>query len=78
MTDLDSGDQLTGATVTIGQGLTSGDTLNFTPQNAISATYNNGVLTLTGNATVEQYQTALESGDLQLHPGRRSDQWRRR
>ena len=69
LSDVDSSDQLTGATVTIGQGLISGDTLNFTGQNGISGSYSNGVLSLTGNATVEQYQTALESITYSFTPG---------
>ncbi|HEY5067724.1 MAG TPA: DUF4347 domain-containing protein [Xanthobacteraceae bacterium] len=52
---------VSGATVTIGNFLT-GDTLNFTTQNSISEqSYTGGVLTLTGNATAAQYQTALDS-----------------
>ena len=41
--------------------LQTGDTLNFTSQNGISGSYSGGVLTLTGSATVAQYQTALDS-----------------
>ena len=39
------------------------DTLNFTNQNGITGTYNtaNGILSLTGNATLTQYQAALQS-----------------
>ena len=52
---------VSGATVTIGNFL-SGDTLNFATQNSISEqSYTGGVLTLTGNATAAQYQTALDS-----------------
>ena len=58
--DVDS-TQLTGATVSITEGLTSGDTLAFTNQNGISGSYANGVLTLTGTATLAQYQSALRS-----------------
>ncbi len=55
--------QIAGATVTISVGLTSGDTLGFTTQNGISGSYNSssGVLTLSGTATVAQYQTALRT-----------------
>ena len=55
--------QFTAATVTISSGLTSGDTLGFTTQNGISGSYNSGtgVLTLSGTATVAQYQSALRS-----------------
>ena len=53
---------LTGATVTISAGtLQSGDTLHFTNQNRITGSYSGGVLTLAGNATPAQYQTALQS-----------------
>ncbi len=72
MTDADSSDKLIGASVTITSNLTSGDTLNFTGQNGITGVYSNGVLTLTGSATVEQYQAALNFGHLQLLAG----QWR--
>jgi VCBS repeat-containing protein len=65
--DLTLGDvdnaNLTGATVQITSGLTTGDTLAFTAANGITGTYDSvtGKLTLTGNATVAQYQTALQS-----------------
>ena len=53
---------LTGATVTISPStLQSGDTLNFTNQNGITGSFSGGVLTLSGNATPAQYQTALQS-----------------
>jgi len=53
---------LTGATVTISAGtLESGDMLNFVNQNGISGSYSDGVLTLTGSATVAQYEAALQS-----------------
>jgi hypothetical protein len=61
VSDPDSGDMLTGATVSISSGFLSGDTLNFTAQNGISGNQVNGVLTLTGTATVENYQAALQS-----------------
>ena len=62
LTGSPSGSDLTGATVTISAGtLQSGDTLNFTNQNGISGSYSGGVLTLSGVATVAQYQTALQS-----------------
>ena len=58
-----SGTTLSGATVSIGAGFLAGDTLNFATQNGIGGAYNaaNGVLTLTGSATLTQYQTALDS-----------------
>jgi uncharacterized repeat protein (TIGR03803 family) len=53
---------LTGATVTISSGtLQPGDMLHFTNQNGISGSYTGGVLTLSGTATVAQYQAALQS-----------------
>ncbi|MHC2534905.1 VCBS domain-containing protein [Bradyrhizobium diazoefficiens] len=61
--DVDSAN-LTGATVSITANFTSGqDVLGFSNQNGITGSYNasTGVLTLTGSATVAQYQAALES-----------------
>lgn len=54
---------MSGATVSISAGRTSGDVLAVATQNGISGTYNSstGVLTLTGNATTANYQTALRS-----------------
>ncbi|MEH2342364.1 MAG: FG-GAP-like repeat-containing protein [Nostoc sp.] len=61
VTDADS-TNLSSATVTITTGFApTEDTLAFTNQNGITGTYTNGVLTLTGTATVAQYQTALRS-----------------
>ena len=55
---------LSGATVAITSGLDSGaDTLAFTNQNGITGSYNatTGVLTLTGAASLADYQAALRS-----------------
>ncbi len=54
---------LAGATVAISAGFVALDTLNFTNQNGITGSYNSGthVLTLSGNASVADYQTALRS-----------------
>ncbi|WP_143854090.1 beta strand repeat-containing protein [Nostoc sp. 'Peltigera membranacea cyanobiont' 210A] len=55
---------LVSATVSITSGfLSSEDTIAFTNQNGITGSYNSstGVLTLTGSATVANYQTALRS-----------------
>ncbi|HEY9834907.1 MAG TPA: cadherin-like domain-containing protein, partial [Stenomitos sp.] len=62
LADVDS-TNLTGATVTISNGFTTGDILSFTNQNGITGSYNSstGVLTLTGSATVANYQAALRS-----------------
>ncbi|WP_193771515.1 DUF4347 domain-containing protein [Candidatus Magnetaquicoccus inordinatus] len=54
--------QLSGATVTLSSGYSAGDTLGFTAQNGISiASNSNGVLTLSGTASLAHYQTALRS-----------------
>jgi hypothetical protein len=62
--DVDS-PQLSGATVSITAGFSSaqGDALGFVAQSGISGSYvaGTGVLTLTGTATVAQYQAALRS-----------------
>src|SRR5439155_991423 len=61
--DVDSAN-LTGATVSITANFASGqDVLGFTSQNGITGSYvaATGILTLSGTATVAQYQTALES-----------------
>ena len=60
--DVDSGGNLTGATIAI-SGFVAGDTLNFAHQNGISGSYvaGTGILTLTGNDTLAHYQAALES-----------------
>ncbi|MCC5659361.1 FG-GAP-like repeat-containing protein [Nostoc sp. XA010] len=61
ITDADS-PNLSSATVTITNGfLATEDTLAFNDQNGITGSYTNGVLTLTGSATVADYQTALQS-----------------
>jgi trimeric autotransporter adhesin len=68
--DPDSGEILTKATVTIGSGFISGDdVLAFNNGSAsetfggdtITAGYSNGILTLTGTATVADYKMALDS-----------------
>jgi len=56
--------QLTGGTVAISANFLAGeDVLNFTDQNGITGVFNagNGVLTLSGNATLANYRTALAS-----------------
>jgi hypothetical protein len=54
---------LTGATVDIGPGLQSGDTLTASnlDNGAISESYASGFLTLTGTASLAAYQTALDT-----------------
>lgn len=53
---------MTGATVEIsGNYQNSEDSLQFTNQNGISGSYSNGTLTLSGEASVADYQTALRS-----------------
>jgi hypothetical protein len=49
------------ATVAISAGFVTGDQLNFTDQNGIVGSYSSGVLTLSGTASIAQYQTALDS-----------------
>jgi hypothetical protein len=54
---------LTGGKVNLSANFASGDQLNFSNQNGITGSYNtgNGVLTLTGTASLATYQTALRS-----------------
>jgi hypothetical protein len=54
---------INGATIAISSGFLTGDRLGFANQNSIGGSYNaaTGVLTLSGTATVAQYQAALES-----------------
>ena len=56
-------DDLEGAQVTIASGFQSGDELVFVDQNGISGVYNTGtgVLTLTGTASVADYEAALRT-----------------
>ena len=63
VSDVDNAN-LSSATVTISTAFATGeDTLAFTNQNGITGSWNSGtgVLTLTGGATVANYQTALRS-----------------
>ena len=62
VTDVDS-TNLVSATVEIVSGFVDGDALNFTDQLGITGTYDSGtgVLTLTGTASLADYQTALRS-----------------
>jgi hypothetical protein len=63
VTDVDS-TTIAGATVAITSGFVSGeDVLGFTNQNGITGSYNSGtgLLTLSGTATLAQYQAALRS-----------------
>jgi subtilisin family serine protease len=66
---------LAGATVAIGTGFLVGDTLNFANQNGIAGSYNasTGVLTLTGSASLANYQAALESITFSSTSGNPSD-----
>jgi hypothetical protein len=60
--DPDSGGNLTGATVDISSGFTTGDALNFATQNGITESgFSNGTLSLTGAASIANYQAALRS-----------------
>ncbi|SFG48034.1 cadherin-like domain-containing protein [Neptunomonas qingdaonensis] len=59
---LDADDtQMSGATVVISAGYTGGDVLSFLAQNGISGSYSAGTLTLSGDATLAEYSTALQS-----------------
>ena len=62
VTDADN-TTLASATVSITSGLFAGDALNFTNQNGITGSYSSstGILTLTGSASIANYQTALRS-----------------
>jgi hypothetical protein len=55
--------QLTGAVLEISSGYTAGDQLALASQNGITGSFDaaTGTLTLTGTATVAQYQTALRT-----------------
>ena len=55
--------QVAGATLTISSGYSDGDALDFAANNGISGSWNEvaGVLTLSGTASVAQYQAALRS-----------------
>jgi hypothetical protein len=61
--DVDSNGNLVGATIKIGVGFSNGDSLVFTNENGISGTYTpgTGIETLTGTASLANYQAALES-----------------
>jgi hypothetical protein len=66
---------LAGATVRIGSGFSSGDVLAFSSQRGITGTYDSGtgVLTLTGNASVSDYEAALRSiSYTSTNPGNRT------
>src|SRR5207253_1778282 len=66
VTDSDT-TNMTGGQVRISVGFQSGDDLVFVDQNGIHGVYNTGtgILTLTGSASVANYQTALESVQFQ-------------
>jgi hypothetical protein len=66
---------LAGATVVIGAGFIPGDVLNYANQNGIAGSYNasTGVLTLTGSASLADYQTVLESITFSSSSGNPSD-----
>lgn len=60
LSDVDNAN-LVGATITISSGYTADDTLAFTAANGITGSFSQPTLTLSGTATVAQYQTALRS-----------------
>ncbi|MFN8526793.1 MAG: Calx-beta domain-containing protein [Chloroflexota bacterium] len=62
LTVTDDGPTLTSATFTISSGYAGAeDELQFTDQNGIAGSYSGGMLTLTGLATVAEYETAMRS-----------------
>lgn len=63
LTVSDDGATLAGATVTISAGFVAGDALNFTNQNGIAGSYDAAthILSLSGTASVANYQAALRS-----------------
>jgi hypothetical protein len=71
VSDADSGNDLTGATISLGAGFAIGDTLNFVNQNDITGSYDaaDGILTLSGSDTLANYQTALRSVSYSVAPG---------
>lgn len=71
VSDPDGTGMLSSATVTISSGfIANQDTLNFAGQNGISGTYDaaTGTLTLTGTASVANYQAALDSITYSFNP----------
>ncbi|RNL63296.1 right-handed parallel beta-helix repeat-containing protein, partial [Nocardioides marmoriginsengisoli] len=60
VTDVEGGPNATGAAVTITSPV-AGDLLHFTTQNGITGNFASGVLTLSGSATLANYQAALRS-----------------
>ncbi|QIV81417.1 beta strand repeat-containing protein [Mycolicibacterium frederiksbergense] len=64
----DPGQNLSGATVTITLGADPSDELTFTASNGVTGSYADGVLTLTGSASVAAYQTVLQSVSLSTDP----------
>jgi hypothetical protein len=70
VSDPDSGGDLSGATVAISGGFQAGDTLGFVNANGITGSYDagTGVLTLSGSATISDYQAALASVTYGFNP----------
>jgi hypothetical protein len=70
VSDPDSGGNLIGAVISISTGFLAGDALNFIAQNGINGSYDaaHGILTLTGTASLANYQTALESVTYNFSP----------
>jgi VCBS repeat-containing protein len=72
LADVDNGDTLAGATVSIDSiFFLAGDTLNFASQNGITGSYDaaHGVLTLSGTSSIANYQAALQSVTFSESPG---------
>jgi hypothetical protein len=62
VTDVDSGGNLSSATVSIGTGYISGeDTLSFTSEDGITGAFSSGLLSLSGTASLADYDAVLQS-----------------
>jgi hypothetical protein len=62
VSDADSGGNLSSATVSIGTGYISGeDTLSFTTEDGITGSFSSGVLSLSGTASLADYDAVLRS-----------------
>ena len=65
----DSGGDLTGAVISISSGFAVGDILSFGSQNGITGNYDAGTLTLSGTASIANYEAALDSITYSFSPG---------
>ena len=76
--DVDSGGNLSGATVSIGTGFVNGDTLSVGTAGGLTVAYDSttGTLSLSGSASLTHLPDRARFHHLQLHGWRRSDRWR--